>query len=421
MVPPRDSVLQLHLPEDWPDAAAPNPQFRYALRRFADCDTGVAALAQIPHAATTIVVAPASAVLFVRVTLPKVRGTRLMRLLPLAVEDTIASSPEDIHVVLVDHLPGGASVVAVVGRKWLDTTLAELAKHGFEPVRLLVETELAAQPAQAGPAQPWVVVRTPAGGFACLGQGETIALDLGDEPGTLPLALRLARNTHRRQGETPAEVLVFTSPGASPTDADAWGRALEVPVRSAGDWHPERVDARGLQATDLLRGDYGTNRDAGAVKRMLKLAAIAAATVLGLHAMLTLGDWWRLKTETRQLRAQMETQFREIFPDAQAVVDAPLQMRRNLGKLRREAGMPDRSDVVPLLAAVGPVLVAVGAQAERMRYERGELELQISLPGPNEGEALARRLATPGYRVRVEPVAGDASGRLALLRVAVEA
>ena len=60
------SILQLHLPEGWPAPDASDRAFRYA--RYTACtrDTGVAELSAVPTAATTIAVAPASAVNFVR-------------------------------------------------------------------------------------------------------------------------------------------------------------------------------------------------------------------------------------------------------------------------------------------------------------------------------------------------------------------
>ena len=415
------SLLQLHLPEGWPSPAAIDANFRYARFEGGSFVTGVAPLAAVPSATTAIAVAPASAVLFVRVTLPKVRGNKLARLLPLAVEDAIATPPEEAHVVLVEHVPAGSSLVAVVNREWLAAAVSELAAHSVKPSRCLVETELAAHLGATEATHPWVVVCSDSGGFAFLGEGEITALDLGEGASNLPLALRLARNTHRRRGETPDEILVFTSPGSNPPDLEAWSRALDVPVRNGGEWRPELVDSRALRVTDLLRGDFGPTWGARDFATTLKVAGIAAATVLGVHALLTIGDWWRLSSEARQLTTQMETQFRQIFPDAQVVVDAPLQMRRSLARLRRDAGVPDASDFVPLLAAVGPSLAAAGAHTERVRYERGELELEVTLPASEGREALERRLVVPGYRIRFEQKADASSSAVLVLRVSAGA
>ena len=47
-----DAVLQLHLPEGWPDNAETNPRFRFALYRGRKRTTGVARLADLDRART---------------------------------------------------------------------------------------------------------------------------------------------------------------------------------------------------------------------------------------------------------------------------------------------------------------------------------------------------------------------------------
>jgi len=415
-----DSLLQLHLPEGWPESAPADREFRYARFEGETCNAGSAVLAEVPPAQFVIAVAPASAAVLLRVPLPQVAPNRLDRLLPLAVEDAIASTPEEVHVVLVEHVPGGASLVAVVNRKWFSAVLRELAAQNIRPARVLIETELAERIRAEDHNDSWIVVLQASGGFALLGGSETIALDTGGGAENPPLALRIARGTRRRSGEVPCQVCVFTEPGIEAADLESWARILEVPVVSGGEWRPECIDGRPCRATDLLRGDFRLTWRARNILPTVKFAAIAAAGVLALHVLATVGDWWRLSSESRQLKSQMETQFRQIFPDARVVVDAPLQMRRGLARLRREAGATDASDFLPLLAAVAPLLHAAGVRAERMHYERGELELEITLAA-NEVPTLEKQLVAPGYRIRLERKSSGNAGNVALVRVAAEA
>jgi general secretion pathway protein L len=411
------SVLQLHLPEGWPGPATNDALFRYARYRHGKRARGVARLSEVPKATTTIAVAPASAALFVRVALPTARGVKVSQLLTNAVEDAIAMAPEDVHAVLVEHVPGGTSLVAVVTKTWLSAALAELAAHGFRPTRFLIETELAALRVAAEETHPWLVVCSRTGGFVAFGNGEIVALDLTDGPGTLPLALRLARDERLRRGDDPHEILVFTSPGSERPDFQAWSRALRVPVRNGGEWLPDRIDGRALDATDLLRGDFTSTLGAHDVSGTLRLAAIAVAVVLGTHAVLTFGDWWRLSSEEGRLKARMEAQFRQLFPDAKSIVDAPLQLQRSVATLQRGSGVSAPSDFIPLLAAVAPPLVAAGASVERIHYERGDLELEVKLAAGKGREALEKQLVVPGYHVKVERLGSGKTGNTAVLRV----
>jgi hypothetical protein len=73
-----------------------------------------------------------------------------------------------------------------------------------------------------------------------------------------------------------------------------------------------------------------------------------------------------------------------------------------------------------MLGAAGPAVVAAGLHTERLRYERGTLELEVTLPAGTGRDALERRLAVPGYRTRVERTSVGPAGEVALLVFAAE-
>jgi general secretion pathway protein L len=412
------TVLQLHLPDGWPQAGGQDAIFRYALRRGGERDMGTATLADLPPAGEVVAVAPASAVTYVRVVLPDVRGARLAQLLPMAVEDAVASSPEAIHAVLVEHAPGEESLVAVVERTWLREVLDALRSGGVHPSRLVVESELAVQRAAAGRIDAWFVVLKPSGGFVASSHGALAALDVPDEPGRVPVALRRLCEEHAAMGRAPDELVVFGAEGTDIPDVRVWGRVIQLPVRAGGRWRPEKLDVRRGRATDLLQGEFAGARTAGGVPLAVKAAAVAAGVLLAVHAALTVADWVWVWSETRTLNARMEGEFRRLFPETSAVVDAPLQLERRLAALRRESGAGDRSDVLPLLAAAsGPIAGLVESRVERVRYERGELEVELLLRGTEGRQALENRLAVPGYRVRLERLSREADGQVAVVRV----
>jgi type II secretory pathway component PulL len=119
----------------------------------------------------------------------------------------------------------------------------------------------------------------------------------------------------------------------------------------------------------------------------------------------------------------METVFRGAFPDAKSVVDPALQMRRNLTELRRAAGEPDAADMVPLLARLAPVFASANVRPRAVRYERGELQIELTLPSADARaarEELAKRLRVPGLRLRIEQVASDGGAAVATVRVSPE-
>ncbi len=421
------SFLQLHVPERWPDPGAPvEPLLRWGLWSGRRSEDGAARAAELPRAEETCLVLPLARVAFVRAALPPGPAAKLARLAPFAIEDAIVSAPEDVVAAVLDDERDGERLVAVVEREWLAAVLAGLAAHGVHPARAIVESALVAgSPDTLSPdtlsrdtlsPDTWTVAWWGTGGFAALGGIEAIALDASID-GRPPLALKLAADEHRRASRAPRAVRCLLAGGADAPDTGRWSESLHVPVAVVGRWAPEEIDARGARCPNLLPGG---GAGAGSVRERLERfrpAALIAAAVLAVHGLLTIGDWARLAYEARALRNDMAAAFRKSFPDAKALVDPALQMRRNVAELRRAAGEPDAADLVPLLTRLAPALAAAGVRPQALRYERGELALDLAVAPNDTRERLASRLQVPGLRVQVERIAAGASGPVATVRI----
>jgi general secretion pathway protein L len=407
-----ESFLQVHLPDRWPDALN-NPPLRWALRRGAGVEDGISHLADIPRAEEVLIVLPVARVAFMRAPLPRGPAARIARLAPFAIEDAIASAPEDTHCVVLDDADrDGDRLIAVIDRPWLDGALAELAAFGVKPDRAVVESALVTVAEDT-----WTVVWSGDGGFAELGGIEAIALDASVD-GQPPLALKLAMEERRRAGGGARAVRVLTVGAADPNATLKWSQSLDVPVVVAGEWLPEAFDARAAACPSLLPGAGPRTWLEERWLARLKPAAALTTALAAMHLLVTLGDWARLAYESRRLHQEMAAAFRTAFPEAATVVDPALQMRRNVAELRRAAGESNPADVVPLLAKLAPMLAAAGARPQALRYERGELELELVVASGETRERLARRLRVPGAQVRIERVATGGSAPHATVRIA---
>jgi general secretion pathway protein L len=409
------AFLQLHLPEHWPDPGAlDEPRLRWALSAGGRVQEGASPLAEIPRADEICLVLPVARVAFVRAALPPGPAAKLAKLAPFAIEDAIVSAPEDILATVLDDERDGERLVAVIDRGWLESALAELAAHGMQPARAIVESALA-----AGSPGAWTVVWAGAGGFAALGGIEAIALDASLD-GRPPLSLKLAADERRRRGDAPRAVRVLLAGGADAPDTGRWAESLHVPVTVVGKWAPEATDAAAAACPNLLPGAGGGRwRGASDLAARFRPAAILAVGILAVHGVLTVADWSRLAYEARGLRGDMDAAFRQAFPEAKAVVDPALQMRRNVADLRRAAGEPDATDLVPVLAKLAPALAAAGLRLQSLRYERGELALDLVVAPDDTRERVASRLQVPGLRVQVERIAAGAGGPVATVRIGV--
>jgi len=410
-----DRVLQIHLPDRWRDRITRNePPFRWALQAGGRRQAGVTPLAELPRADEIILVLPVSRVGFVRAQLPAGPAGRLTKLAPFAVEDAVATAPEELHAVVLDETRDGARLIAVLDRTWLAAAVSELESAGVSPDRAIVESVLIDDQQDA-----WTVVWAGDGGFVTFGGIEAVTVDAAVDD-QAPLALRLAAEESGARGGPPRTMRVLLAGGAAPPDVASWSESLGVPVTVAGEWTPEEFDAAGAACPDLLHAGQADRWTDGEWLGRLRPAAILLGAIVVAHVLLTVGDWARLAYEARSLRSQMETLFRNAFPDAKAVVDPALQMRRNLTELRRSAGEADAGDLVPMLVKLSPALASFGGSPQSLKFERGEIELQLPVAPGETRERLATRLQVPGLRVRVQGVATGGGAPLATIRVAPE-
>jgi general secretion pathway protein L len=98
--------------------------------------------------------------------------------------------------------------------------------------------------------------------------------------------------------------------------------------------------------------------------------------VLLLSQLLGLNAWaWKLRADLRQRQDGMAQVMKQTFPEVQVVLDAPLQMRREVQRLRQAAGQAGSDGLEPLLAALGPALPA-GTALSHMDFQSGQLRLK---------------------------------------------
>ena len=114
---------------------------------------------------------------------------------------------------------------------------------------------------------------------------------------------------------------------------------------------------------------------------------------------------WQEKQALAAKEAGVRNALTQTFPQVKAVVDAPVQMERELAQLRQAAGSMSPSDLEPLMAAAGATLPE-GQLPATLEYSTGELRLRgLDLP-PEQIDALNQRLLARGY------IANDTNNQL---------
>ena len=126
------------------------------------------------------------------------------------------------------------------------------------------------------------------------------------------------------------------------------------------------------------------------------IAALLLANLVGLNA------WaWREQSALDATRASLRTLLTQAFPQVRVVVDAPVQMEREVAALRQATGAASERDLETMLAAAGASLPA-GRVPGSIEFAAGEAKLKGLQLSPQESSSLSLQLKNMGYAARVE-------------------
>lgn len=359
---------------------------------------GVSAAPLLPPGSGELVgVVPHSRLAWMRVTLPPgSHGPRLMAVLHGLLEDRLLQDPASQHLAVDAHASGvaragGAVWVAVCDKAWLRAALAPLQSAGLTVQRLVPECAPSDAPVLH-------LIEASEGPQAVLCDADGVQW-LPSDPALWSAwpAMADARLSVRAE---PA--LVDALPVGWAHTPRVHNTAQRWLAASAGDW-------------DLAQGEWAQGprqrltRQAVALWQALRHAPHLRALRGGVLALL-LVQWvglqalaWREDQALAAQQAALRDTLTRTFPHVQLVVDAPLQMQREVQALLQQRGQAGARDLEVQLAALASVLPA-GQTPSRIDYSEGRLRVQGlgALP-----ESAAAALRARGLRLQRQGEAWD--------------
>ena len=358
-------------------------------------------LAQLPRRARRVqLVIPAAQVLITRVRLPHAARRDAGSALAYAIEDETAGEPEAGQVSWLGAADD-LDILAVVDKANLKRWLDALEAVGIRAPEMHCEALLL--PWAAG---QWSLAWDGREGFVRTGKFEGAATDCGD-PQLPPLSLRLLLDEARARNEAPASIALHAAAPALAPDLAAWQRELGIELRLAGPW--DWRTASPLAGAGMARQRRRWRMVPGVFARLRPAAWIAGAA-LAIQAIGLVADWALLAGEQRQLRQQMAERFRAVFPDAVAVADPVLQMRRKVAEARHAAGRPDGGDFLPMIENIAAATGELPAGSVRtVSYERGRATLELAAVDEAGVRRIVARLIQSGLNVEASPAASTAT------------
>jgi general secretion pathway protein L len=335
--------------------------------------------AELPRAARCVAIVPAVRMRTLSVAVPPTPAAKLPSVVRFALEDQLAGDVEAQHVVIAARRESDL-VVHVLERRWLQTTLADLARHGVRPTLAAAESDLAPRaPSVLG---TWVWRAD--GGFLIEAGGRVTVLDQSRDalPSGLLLALRNAGNAgHSDAAESPSARVVVRGPPALAERGAAWSRATGVAFDIEPGWTWRDASAATLAAaanllTSELRAGTSSVLAAEGRPRILRRALMWLLAALLLHAGASAAEWAMLKWRVAQVERDTQQLIRKAAPDLAGDLDAA--WRKYYAAARHRQGKSAPGDALPLLAEAAAALTELPPGALRViNFEAGQLTLDF--------------------------------------------
>jgi general secretion pathway protein L len=394
------STLIVYLPLAAPGAAASYDYVRtHDGRTMTDhASVPLALLPAAERGGEVIAVVPVGLLSWHLVELPKGVGMgspRLRSILEGLLEDRLLDEPEQLHLALAPGaVAGGRAWVAVCDKQWLRGHLQALELAQRPVTRIVPEFSPA-----TGPLYLHAV------GEADLPQ----LLVTGDvAAGVMLLPLNAAALTLIPvTSESDEELQALAEPGVAALAEQVLQRKVGVMTR------PQRWLEAARSPWDLAQFELVSSSRARTVKRLFSVLrelwqspawrpARWGAALLLLVNLVGLNAWaWKEQSALQARRAAIRDTLTQTFPHVRVVVDAPLQMEREVAALRQATGAASGRDLEAILAALGTTM-APGRTAGAIEFVAGEARIKGLQLGPEEASSLFVQLKGQGYSARAE-------------------
>jgi general secretion pathway protein L len=352
--------------------------------------TGAAATLSA-HAGEVVALVPHSRLAWLQVQLPPAsHGPRLQSVLHGLLEDRLLDDPQQLHLVLAPDAEttartGGDTLVAVCDKQWLRDALAPLQAAGLTVQRIAPELSPSDTPVLHVMGEP-----DHSQSVLCHAHGVTV---LPPNTAQWRAFAELNQDDLQIQAEPAMVTRVQSTLERQPmlqSAAQRWVKASQSDWDLAqGEWAQgplQRLNRQGLAAWQTLL-------HAPAWKPVRwGVVALIGLQVLGLNALA-----WREHHALNAQQASLQSILKTSFPSVTLIIDAPLQMQREVDALQQKSGSASSTDFEPLLAALAGVLPS-GQTPQQIHFSNHTLRVQgVTLDSNTAGAA---RLKAQGLSLR---------------------
>lgn len=346
-----------------------------------------------------VVLVPTAAVLLMQASVVSRNRAHLLKAIPYALEDQLASAVEDLHFALYAQVSGPQTGVAIVAREQMRAWLNQLMLHSIKPDMMIPES-LAVSWKESN----ITVVIEDNGALIRASEWQCMSA----EHDNLDQFIEILRATH----DNPTTLEVFDFRQAPPLTLPSPLKQYHVRQRE-----PLKFFGQGLSTPtniNLLQGEFAPSHRHVPLQTLWRYAAIIFTTVIGLSLTYAITDRWQLQHESNELEKVMRSVLHESFPTITRNDDPASVMHSELTRLR---GGAQPSGLLTVLNQIAPILGSTTRiMIKGMEYRNSTLEIALHAPDVLTLDSLRERLAIlPGLKVEVtaaSPSDNHVEGRL---------
>lgn len=380
-------------------ALATDLEYSYALANDAGAllSSGSAAFNMLPPADKTILVAPAQALSWHQIDLPKIPKARLRAALDGLLEDRLLDDTHAMSFALSPDASAGKAAagvwVAACDKAWLTGAIASFEKAGCRVTQIVPEF--------------WPVSEA---AVFVTGSVEDAWLTRAATDGVLTLPLRsndLSGSTSALLADFPTDAAVLAEPAVAALAEQALARPVVLRQSASGllqsaqsQWElaqfEQRLSGDGEGIKRLRRAWQAFWQTAAWRPARWGLVAVLLANVVGLNA------WaWQQKSSLAAKRAQLGTLLTQTFPGVKVVVDPQLQMAKEMAVLRQVTGAVSAQNFESILSAFGTSAVA-NIEPTAIEFTGSTVTLKGVKLADTEVSTVQARLKTVGYSLKMD-------------------
>ena len=374
----------------------------------------LALLPAVARGGEMVAVVPVAMLSWHRVDIPKgvgMNSPRVRLILESLLEDRLLDEADQLHLALAPGAAAGAATwVAVCDKRWLRAHLQALEAAGRPVGRIVPEFSPVSGPLQLHVLGDEDTPQMVATGGAVVGVQHlpfsAAAMGLLPLP-SVSSVLGVVMEDNAADADAGADILVFAEPIHAAQAEHLVQRKVGLLTRtqrwldaSRSPWDLAQLELLSSGRTRTVKRLSGVGRDlwqSSAWKpARWGVLLLLLANLVGLNVW----AWKEQSALTRQRTAIVNT-LTQTFPQVKVVVDAPVQMERQVAALRQATGVSSGRDLEAMLAALATALPP-DRSADGIEFAAGEARFKgLKLQGADSASLIAQ-LKTLGYTARVD-------------------